>query len=120
MEVSYRLAGGKRSFPPALRGVRLTMWLLQTQFLPTLLTEQLSVKVRAIFARIHRTVVLLHCEKAIKLITHYFPLSFFFFLARFSFCLDGWSSFRGNCYYVGHSAETWANAEVGQHLFICL
>lgn len=58
------------------------------QFLLTLLTKQLSVKVRAIFARIHRTVALLHREKVIKLNTH-FPLSFFFFFS--SLCLlPGW------------------------------
>uniref|UniRef100_A0A3B5K492 C-type lectin domain-containing protein n=1 Tax=Takifugu rubripes TaxID=31033 RepID=A0A3B5K492_TAKRU len=39
---------------------------------------------------------------------YYFPLSF---LARFSFCLDGWTSFRGSCYYLGNSADSWANAE---------
>lgn len=97
------------------------MWLLQMQFLLTLLTKQLSVKVRAIFARIHRTVALLHREKVIKLNTH-FPLSFFFFfLARSAFCLAGWSYYRGNCYFVGHDAESWANAEVGTapvHMFM--
>ncbi|TNM86066.1 hypothetical protein fugu_008337 [Takifugu bimaculatus] len=38
--------------------------------------------------------------------------------ARFSFCLDGWTSFRGSCYYLGNSADSWAYAEVGQHLFM--
>ncbi|TMS23163.1 ladderlectin [Larimichthys crocea] len=31
--------------------------------------------------------------------------------ARFSFCLDGWLSFRGNCYYLGNDPDTWKNAE---------
>ncbi|GAA6231938.1 ladderlectin-like [Lates japonicus] len=31
--------------------------------------------------------------------------------ARFDFCLDGWLSFRGNCYYLANHADTWTNAE---------
>ncbi|XP_018557357.1 ladderlectin [Lates calcarifer] len=31
--------------------------------------------------------------------------------ARFHFCLDGWLSFRGNCYYLANHADTWTNAE---------
>ncbi|XP_063740339.1 ladderlectin-like isoform X2 [Eleginops maclovinus] len=31
--------------------------------------------------------------------------------ARFSFCLDGWLSFRGNCYYLSNNVDTWRNAE---------
>lgn len=42
---------------------------------------------------------------------------YFCFLARFSLCLDGWSSFRGNCYFLGNFANSWANAEVRRHRF---
>ncbi|KAK5927185.1 hypothetical protein CgunFtcFv8_022698 [Champsocephalus gunnari] len=31
--------------------------------------------------------------------------------ARFSFCLDGWLSFRGNCYYLSNNVDIWRNAE---------
>ncbi|XP_044046758.1 ladderlectin-like isoform X2 [Siniperca chuatsi] len=31
--------------------------------------------------------------------------------ARFHFCLDGWFSFRGNCYFLANHADTWRNAE---------
>ncbi|XP_029913626.1 ladderlectin-like [Myripristis murdjan] len=31
--------------------------------------------------------------------------------ARLSFCLDGWHSFRGNCYLLVNTPETWRNAE---------
>uniref|UniRef100_A0A668A9B9 C-type lectin domain-containing protein n=1 Tax=Myripristis murdjan TaxID=586833 RepID=A0A668A9B9_9TELE len=33
------------------------------------------------------------------------------FAARLSFCLDGWHSFRGNCYLLVNTPETWRNAE---------
>uniref|UniRef100_H3C662 C-type lectin domain-containing protein n=1 Tax=Tetraodon nigroviridis TaxID=99883 RepID=H3C662_TETNG len=29
----------------------------------------------------------------------------------FSFCLDGWTSFRGNCYLLVNHPDSWANAE---------
>ncbi|XP_041790214.1 ladderlectin-like [Chelmon rostratus] len=31
--------------------------------------------------------------------------------ARFDFCLDGWLSFRGDCYFLANFADTWRNAE---------
>ncbi|KAF3687105.1 Ladderlectin Precursor [Channa argus] len=31
--------------------------------------------------------------------------------ARVQFCLDGWLSFRGNCYFLSNNADTWSNAE---------
>ncbi|XP_053183860.1 ladderlectin-like [Scomber japonicus] len=31
--------------------------------------------------------------------------------ARFGFCLDGWTSHGGSCYYLGNDAVTWRNAE---------
>ncbi|XP_037620080.1 ladderlectin-like [Sebastes umbrosus] len=31
--------------------------------------------------------------------------------ARFDFCLDGWHSFRGKCYYLSNHVDTWSNAE---------
>ncbi|XP_071403347.1 snaclec coagulation factor IX/factor X-binding protein subunit B3-like [Centroberyx affinis] len=31
--------------------------------------------------------------------------------ARLSFCLDGWHSFRGNCYLLVNDYDTWRNAE---------
>ncbi|XP_070684330.1 snaclec coagulation factor IX/factor X-binding protein subunit B3-like isoform X2 [Pempheris klunzingeri] len=31
--------------------------------------------------------------------------------ARFDFCLDGWQSFQGNCYYLANHADSWRNAE---------
>lgn len=47
-----------------------------------------------------------------KLPTFLFVLLFLFLLARFAFCLDGWLSFRGSCYYLGNHAVTWTDAEV--------
>ncbi|KAK2815540.1 hypothetical protein Q5P01_026007 [Channa striata] len=32
-------------------------------------------------------------------------------LNTFTFCLDGWLSFRGNCYFLYNNADTWSNAE---------
>lgn len=31
--------------------------------------------------------------------------------ARFQFCLTGWESFGGSCYYLGNIYESWTNAE---------
>ncbi|XP_032380501.1 ladderlectin-like isoform X1 [Etheostoma spectabile] len=31
--------------------------------------------------------------------------------ARFDFCLDGWHSFRGSCYYLANFNYPWSNAE---------
>ncbi|TDH16613.1 hypothetical protein EPR50_G00022070 [Perca flavescens] len=31
--------------------------------------------------------------------------------ARFDFCLDGWLSFRGNCYFLANQVSSWSNAE---------
>ncbi|XP_074487428.1 rheacalcin-1-like [Sebastes fasciatus] len=31
--------------------------------------------------------------------------------ARFDFCLDGWHSFRGKCYYLANHVDTWSDAE---------
>lgn len=47
-----------------------------------------------------------------KLPTFLFVLLLLFLLARFAFCLDGWLSFRGSCYYLGNHAVTWTDAEV--------
>ncbi|XP_076583668.1 ladderlectin-like [Chaetodon auriga] len=33
------------------------------------------------------------------------------FQARFDFCLDGWLSFRGNCYFLVNQPDTWGNAQ---------
>ncbi|XP_029000145.1 ladderlectin-like [Betta splendens] len=30
---------------------------------------------------------------------------------RVQFCLDGWLSFRGNCYFLANHVETWGGAE---------
>ncbi|KAF1395693.1 hypothetical protein PFLUV_G00014320 [Perca fluviatilis] len=41
--------------------------------------------------------------------------------ARFDFCLDGWHSFRGNCYFLTNQAYSWSSAErlvkTGGHTF---
>ncbi|XP_036950882.1 snaclec A7-like isoform X1 [Acanthopagrus latus] len=31
--------------------------------------------------------------------------------ARLQFCLDGWLSYRGSCYYIENYPDTWRNAE---------
>ncbi|XP_070783506.1 ladderlectin-like [Enoplosus armatus] len=31
--------------------------------------------------------------------------------APLNFCLDGWNSFRGNCYYLGNFGVSWSTAE---------
>ncbi|XP_031170081.1 natural killer cells antigen CD94-like isoform X3 [Sander lucioperca] len=31
--------------------------------------------------------------------------------ARFYFCLEGWHSFRGNCYYLANHVSSWSSAE---------
>ncbi|XP_071361590.1 ladderlectin-like [Trachinotus anak] len=31
--------------------------------------------------------------------------------ARFHFCLDGWQSFGGSCYFLANDPESWTNAE---------
>ncbi|XP_034717121.1 ladderlectin-like [Etheostoma cragini] len=38
-------------------------------------------------------------------------ISFLIVPARFDFCLDGWHSFRGNCYYLANFNYPWSNAE---------
>uniref|UniRef100_A0A3B4TM23 Ladderlectin-like n=1 Tax=Seriola dumerili TaxID=41447 RepID=A0A3B4TM23_SERDU len=48
---------------------------------------------------------------AILLITYSHDLFPSLSPARFSFCLDGWQSFSGKCYFLANHPDSWANAE---------
>lgn len=42
------------------------------------------------------------------------PWSFSPCAGRLNFCLDGWQSYRGNCFHLVNHPDTWTNAEVRQ------